>query len=102
MTKECILDKKKKQLFKPRPRYFSPLQRALWLVIGVAAYIQVLLVQKKKKTRCLFSRKPGTIFRKLDSGQSEILTNFLEIARLNTLRTQDICLKNLKFALGRQ
>ena len=58
--------------------------------------------KKKKKTRCLFSRKPGTIFRKLDSGQSEILTNFLEIARLNTLRTQDICLKNLKFALGRQ
>ena len=57
---------------------------------------------KKKKTWRLFSRKPGTIFRKLDSGQSEILTNFLEIARLNTLRTQDICLKNLKFALGRQ
>ena len=57
---------------------------------------------KKKTTRCLFSRKLGTIFRKLDTGQSEILNNFLEIARLNTLRTQDICLKNLNFALGRQ
>ena len=46
LNKECILGKK--QLFSSRPQYFSPLKRALWLIIGVATYIQVLLVKKKK------------------------------------------------------
>ena len=53
-------------------------------------------IGEKEKTWCPFTWKLGTGFRKLDTRQSEILTNFLEIARLNTLRTQDICLKNLK------
>ena len=43
-------------------------------------------------TPCVDTRQPGTVFKKLDTRQSEILTNFLEIARLIPLRTQDICL----------
>ena len=43
-------------------------------------------------TMCLDTRQPGTVFKKLDTRQSEILTNFLETARLIPLRTQDICL----------
>ena len=39
------------------------------------------------------TRQPGTVFKKLDTRQSEILTNFLGIARLIPLRTQDICLE---------
>ena len=39
------------------------------------------------KTTCLDTRQPGTVFKKLDARQSEILTNFLEIARLIPLRT---------------
>ena len=39
------------------------------------------------KTTCLDTRQPGTVFKKLDTRQSEILTNFLEIARLIPLRT---------------
>ena len=38
-------------------------------------------------TTCLDTRQPGTVFKKLDTRQSEILTNFLEIARLIPLRT---------------
>ena len=37
--------------------------------------------------KCLDTRQPGTVFKKLDTRQSEILTNFLQIARLTTLRT---------------
>ena len=33
------------------------------------------------------TRQPGSVFKKLDTRQSEILTNFLEIARLISLRT---------------
>ena len=33
-------------------------------------------------TTCLDTRQPGTVFKKLHTRQSEILTNFLEIARL--------------------
>ena len=33
------------------------------------------------------ARQPGNVFKKLDTRQSEILTNFLEIARLTPLRT---------------
>ena len=33
-------------------------------------------------TTCLDTRQPGTVFKKLDTRQSEILINFLEIARL--------------------
>ena len=36
---------------------------------------------------CLDTRQPETVFKKLDTRQSEILTNFLEIARLIPLRT---------------
>ena len=36
---------------------------------------------------CLDTRQPGTVFKKLDTRQSEILTNFFEIARLIPLRT---------------
>ena len=39
------------------------------------------------RTTCLDTRQPGTVFRKLGTRQSEILTNFLEIARLIPLRT---------------
>ena len=37
--------------------------------------------------KCLDTRQPGTVFKKLDTRQSEILTNFLQIARLTPLRT---------------
>ena len=36
---------------------------------------------------CLDTRQPGNVFKKLDTRQSEILTNFLEMARLIPLRT---------------
>ena len=36
---------------------------------------------------CLHTRQPGTVFKKLDTRQSEILTDFLEMARLIPLRT---------------
>ena len=36
---------------------------------------------------CLDTRQPGTVIKKLDTRQSEILTNFLEIALLIPLRT---------------
>ena len=42
---------------------------------------------------CLDTRQPGTVFKKLDARQSEIFTNFLGIARLIPLKTQDICLE---------
>ena len=42
---------------------------------------------KKPSRSCLDTRQPGTVFKKLDTPQSEILTNFLEIARLIPLRT---------------
>ena len=38
-------------------------------------------------TTCLDTRQPGSVFKKLDTRQSEILTNFLQIARLVPLRT---------------
>ena len=41
----------------------------------------------KYKSSCLDTRQPGSVFKKLDTRQSEILTNFLEIARLIPLRT---------------
>ena len=41
----------------------------------------------KINTTCLDTRQPGTVFKKLDTRQSVILTNFLEIARLIPLRT---------------
>ena len=41
--------------------------------------------------RRLDTRQPETVFKKLDTKQSEILTSFLEIARLIPLRTQDTC-----------
>ena len=39
------------------------------------------------------TRQLGTVFKKLDARQSEIFTNFLGIARLIPLKTQDICLE---------
>ena len=36
---------------------------------------------------CLDTRQPESAFKKLDTRQSEILTNFLQIARLIPLRT---------------
>ena len=60
------------------------------------SHIHSSFTGEKEKTWCPFSRKLGSAFRKLETRQSEILTNFLEIARVNTLRTQGICLKNLK------
>ena len=36
---------------------------------------------------CLDTRQPGNVFKKLDTQQSEILTNFLEMAGLIPLRT---------------
>ena len=52
---------------------------------------------------CLDTGQPGTVLEKLDTPQSEILTNFLKIARLIPLRTQDICLEisnDCKYCLG--
>ena len=52
---------------------------------------------------CLDTRQPGTVFKRLDTWQSEILTNFLEIAHLIPLRTQHICLEisnDCKYCLG--
>ena len=63
---------------------------------NTCSHIHSSFIGEKEKTWCPFSRKLGTGFRKLATRQSEILTNFLEIARLNTLRIQDICLKNRK------
>ena len=37
--------------------------------------------------KCLDTRQPETVFKKLDTWKSEILTNFLGIARLIPLRT---------------
>ena len=56
-----------------------------------------------RNIKCLDTRRPGTVFKKLDTRQSEILTNLLKIARLIPLRTQDICLENTsdyKYCLG--
>ena len=55
----------------------------LWPVISLI----LELSQPFSFTTCLDTRQPGTVFKKLDTRQSEILTNFLEIARLNPLRT---------------
>ena len=52
---------------------------------------------------CLDTGQPGTVLEKLDTPQSEILTNFLKIALLIPLRTQDICLEisnDCKYCLG--
>lgn len=43
------------------------------------------------RPNCLDTRQPGNVYKKLDTRQSEILTNFLEIVRLIPLRTEDIC-----------
>ena len=54
-------------------------------------------------TTCLDTRQPGSVFKKLDTRQSEILTNFLQITRLIPLRTSDICLEissDYKYCLG--
>ena len=40
-----------------------------------------------KYIKCLDTQQQGTVFKKLDTWQSEILTNFLEIACLIPLRT---------------
>ena len=37
--------------------------------------------------KCLDTRLPGTVFKKLDTRKSEILTSFLGIVRLIPLRT---------------
>ena len=47
--------------------------------------------------------QPGTVFQQLDTRQSEILTNFLGIARLISIRIQDISLEissDCKYRLG--
>ena len=52
---------------------------------------------------CLDTQQPGTVFKKLDTRQSEILTNFLDVAWLIPLRKEDICLEissNCKYCLG--
>ena len=49
--------------------------------------------QARKLGIKLDTRQPGTVFKTLDTWQSEILTNFLGIAPLIPLRTQDICLE---------
>ena len=54
---------------------------------------------------CLDTRQPGTVVKKLDTRQSEILTNFLGIARLIPLKTEDICLEissDCKYCLGKK
>ena len=68
--------------------------------------IQNSLVYNRQKvivsTKCLDTR-PGSVFKNLDTQQSKILTNFLEIACLTPLRTSDICLEissDYKYCLG--
>ena len=46
---------------------------------------ETLTTQANFFQTCLDIRQPGTVFIKLDARQSEILTNFLEIARLRWL-----------------
>ena len=46
-----------------------------------------LTIQSFSFSTCLDTRQPGTVFKKLGTRQSEILTNFLGIARLIPLRT---------------
>ena len=50
---------------------------------SLQAYNQMVsgFVASVNGTLCLDTRQPGTVFKKLDTRQSEILTNFLEIAR---------------------
>ena len=52
---------------------------------------------------CLDTRQPGTVFKNLDTRQSEILTSFLDVAWLIPLRKEDICLEissHRKYCLG--
>ena len=49
--------------------------------------LQLFFFNEFRLTTCLDTRQPGTVFKKLDTRQSEILTNFLEIARLIPPRT---------------
>ena len=53
----------------------------------VAESRRFVLLVEFSFTTCLDTRQPGTVFKKLGTRQSEILTNFLEIARLIPLRT---------------
>ena len=46
-----------------------------------------IIIFRLKYSSCLDTRQPGNVFKKLDTRQSEILTNFLEMARLIPLRT---------------
>ena len=55
------------------------------------------------RPKCLDTRQPGSVYKKLDTRQSEILSNFLEIVRLIPLRTEHICLEissDCKYCLG--
>ena len=61
---------------KRKRKYFEP-----GLEWGIHNVSSVVL------STCLDTRQPGNVFKKLDTRQSEILTNFLEIARLIPLRT---------------
>ena len=45
------------------------------------------LTRSSLKRTCIDTRQPGSVYKKLDTRQSEILTSFLEIARLIPLRT---------------
>ena len=49
--------------------------------------IERLFYGKYKCSSCLDTRQPGNVFKKLDTRQSEVLTNFLEMARLIPLTT---------------
>ena len=56
--------------------------------VGVKSFKNFIgFTARIKTSSCLHTRQPGTVFKKLGTRQSEILTNFLEMARLIPLRT---------------
>ena len=66
---------KKQSLFTERDSTFSDLQLKYFTSSGY------------NNSTCLDTRQPGSAFKKLDTRQSEMLINFLQIARLIPLRT---------------
>ena len=58
-----------------------------WPILFLSKHVPLFLLSGFLSSSCLDTRQPGTVFKKLDTRQSEILTNFLEMARLIPLRT---------------
>ena len=64
--------------------YFLRSKTDTLLPTGLKIQLTILI---ENNTTCLDTWQPGTVYKKQDTQQSEILTNFLEIACLIPLRT---------------